>query len=263
MAYTGTRRAVQSRLWHPRDLGSVLCLWLDAGDLKTFVMNGAAVASWFDKSGNVNTVTASGTAQPSLVTTSGVSYVSFNGTTNILASGTTGNNFPFSSSPRSVFAVVNPTSGIANGTVVSYGQAAVGHNGAAYALLCDSSVSIWLTAFNIDVKTAVAPSFSPQVFSCVSTGATTTLFINAAQVATGAEALVTSAFHSITVGGAFFNAANSLWWKGGIAQIIFLNAAVNNAVSAKCEGYLAWKCGLQGSLPSTHQYKLAPPRVAA
>jgi hypothetical protein len=264
MAYTATRRAIQSRLWSPRDLGASLCLWLDAGDPKTLTMNGSTVSSWIDKSQYGNTVSnATGTAQPGLTVTSGITYTTWNGTSNILNSATVGTNFPLGASPRSIFAVASPSSGISDGSIIAYGQAATGHNGAAISLICNSGNSIWLTAFNIDVQTTSTPSYVPQIFSAVATGVTTTLSTNGTQVATGAQALVTASFHNITVGGGYWNAANGLWWKGGIAQIIFINAIVSLVTQQKCEGYLAWKCGLQNLLPQTHPYYLAPPRVAA
>jgi hypothetical protein len=47
--------------------------------------------------------------------------------------------------------------------------------------------------------------------------------------------------------------------NGYIYEVIIYNRAVSTAQRQNIEGYLAWKYGLQGSLPSTHPFKNFPP----
>ena len=54
-----------------------------------------------------------------------------------------------------------------------------------------------------------------------------------------------------------YNAFNYL--NGNIAEIIFFTRALTTRERYMMEGYLAWKWGLQGNLPSNHPYKNAPP----
>ena len=44
-----------------------------------------------------------------------------------------------------------------------------------------------------------------------------------------------------------------------VAEMLVYNTAVSTLNRQKCEGYLAWKWGLQGNLPSTHPYKGSAP----
>jgi hypothetical protein len=49
---------------------------------------------------------------------------------------------------------------------------------------------------------------------------------------------------------------------GGIGEVIAVSgAALGPGDEQKMEGYLAWKWGLEGNLPVSHPYKLAPPTV--
>jgi len=47
--------------------------------------------------------------------------------------------------------------------------------------------------------------------------------------------------------------------RGYIYEIIVFNTPVDTEKRHAVEGYLAWKWGIQGSLPTTHPYYIAPP----
>jgi hypothetical protein len=68
--------------------------------------------------------------------------------------------------------------------------------------------------------------------------------------------------------------ANSAYFmRGNVGEILFYNSTLSSQNFQLIEGYLAWKWGLQASLPSTHPYRNTPvysvrpfplvPRVAA
>jgi hypothetical protein len=46
---------------------------------------------------------------------------------------------------------------------------------------------------------------------------------------------------------------------GDIAEIIYYSVSLSNPQREQAEGYLAWKWGINASLPSSHPYKLFPP----
>ena len=48
---------------------------------------------------------------------------------------------------------------------------------------------------------------------------------------------------------------------GYIAEVVIADTALSTEDRQKLEGYLAWKWGLEGNLPSGHPYKSAPPTV--
>ena len=57
------------------------------------------------------------------------------------------------------------------------------------------------------------------------------------------------------------NQANptSEFWRGFIGEILVYNSAITVAERQQVEGYLAWKWGLQGTLPANHPHKNGPP----
>jgi hypothetical protein len=52
---------------------------------------------------------------------------------------------------------------------------------------------------------------------------------------------------------------NDQYWQGYVAEILVYTGTVSNSDRQTMEGYLAWKWGLQTSLPTSHPYKLSPP----
>jgi hypothetical protein len=62
---------------------------------------------------------------------------------------------------------------------------------------------------------------------------------------------------SLTTGGITVGNRYSLneSWPGHICEYIMYNSVLNPAQRQQVEGYLAWKWGLQGSLPASHPYK--------
>lgn len=48
-------------------------------------------------------------------------------------------------------------------------------------------------------------------------------------------------------------------WEGYMGEVLVYHTSLTIADRQKVEGYLAWKWGLEGSLPSNHPYKNAPP----
>lgn len=55
------------------------------------------------------------------------------------------------------------------------------------------------------------------------------------------------------------NATLGRQWLGDIGEIIIFSSALSDTNLQKIEGYLAWKWGLQSSLPVGHPYKSAAP----
>ena len=48
-------------------------------------------------------------------------------------------------------------------------------------------------------------------------------------------------------------------YNGALAELIFVDGVMSTFDRQKMEGYLAWKWGLEGSLPSGHPYEFSPP----
>lgn len=268
MTYIATRRAAQSRLWAPKDLGSSLCLWLDANDLNTIVLNGSNVSTWRDKSGYNNDVSQStGASQPGFVVSSGNNSLSFNGTSQVLAGNAAGNglnNFPFGSAPRYVFAFITPASGISAGSILEYGNGApTGQNGNGFMVLCDASYSRWLSTNNFDVKASGSPGTSQQLYSLLYSNGNVALSTNGTQVANAAITATTVNYNILHIGGSYWASGNNNYYKGNIGAIVMVNGFLTSALVAKIEGWMMWSRGAQGGLSGSHQYRAQPPLVAA
>jgi len=265
-------RTLYSRLWTPAQDGwASLCLWLDASDLNTIIFGtGTGVFVWVDKSqygNNVDQITAA--KQPPLVTAAGANSLSFNGTSQVLvgfsntgALSTLG--FPFSTAPRSFFAVVNPSATIAAGSIMQYGNGApTGQNGNGFMVLMNAANDRWISTNNFDLKTVAAISAVQQLYSSSSASGTTTIYKNGTSAISGTLTMTTTSSAALHVGGAFWNALNQNYFKGNISEILFTNALLSRAQAQVYEGYLAWKWGLAKSLPTTHAYAFSPPTVGA
>ena len=268
MTYIATRRAAQSRLWTPKDLGSSLCLWLDANDLNTIVLNGSNVSTWRDKSGYNNDVSQSTSAsQPGFVVSAGNNSLSFNGTSQVLAGNATGNgqnNFPFGSAPRYVFVFITPASGISGGSILQYGNgASTGQNGNGFMVLCDATYSRWLSTNNFDVKYTGSPGTSQQLYSLLYANGSVALSTNGTQVVSGSTTVTTVNYNLLHIGGAYWSGANANWFKGNIGGIIMVNGYLTSSIINRIEGWMMWNHGAQGGLSGSHQYRAQPPRVAA
>lgn len=48
-------------------------------------------------------------------------------------------------------------------------------------------------------------------------------------------------------------------WYGLLCEVVLTNSNPSDADAQRVEGYLAWKYGLQGSIPANHPYKLKAP----
>jgi hypothetical protein len=80
-----------------------------------------------------------------------------------------------------------------------------------------------------------------------------------AQLATGSLGSGTyNATQNFFIGGAVPN-YGGYYYGGDICEVVWYNLALNTDQITQVEGYLAWKWGLVGNLPSTHPYKLFPP----
>jgi hypothetical protein len=49
------------------------------------------------------------------------------------------------------------------------------------------------------------------------------------------------------------------FWTGYLNEFLLFPQNLTLLQRQQLEGYLAWKWGLQGNLPSTHAFKLGPP----
>jgi hypothetical protein len=230
-------------------------LWLDAADSRTITTSGTTVTAWRDKSGQANNAIFSGsnpTYVPSnrFVESSGLNqYFTVPGT---ILNTTAGSIFFVFADKQQ-----NPTNGVIFGGDSNYlsnnfyAQSGLRNDGASYAL---TGVNVPPSGFLTQINTTNTILYNQNYIynsSNLSAGINGTLYS------------MTSVFGNqvVTPSGAVGISGTS--WGGRVNlkmnEILFFNSILTSLQRQQLEGYLAWKWGLQGSLPSTHPYKLIAP----
>ena len=227
-------------------------IWLDAADLSSITLSGSNVTLWRDKSGN---------GRNAVPTTNAFQYATtFNGSYPSIFGVSTGGNgliasissFPLLN-PSTVFAVFQNT-GLNSGTnSFPYLFNITSGANRAYAYAYNQTTTPGLMRISAgsgssDAATNVNTTVS-QVFS-MQMGATSTLTYQNGTLASTTAITGASLTSTITIGG--FSTANA--WTGHLCEVIINTNTITTSERQQIEGYLAWKWGLQASLPSTHPY---------
>jgi hypothetical protein len=235
--------------WTPTQLGTAVKGWWKA-DAITSLNDGDAVASWADSSGNSQTLTEA-TNRPSYQTNelNGLPVVRFDGTNDTLGvTGTLG----ISAQPFTVAAVWNPAAANA-------GQV----------LFQTTGVVVWVEDTNADDLRVAASTNrdvsiasyngAPFILLVSIEGASTVVRANGTVLSLPGSPGTTGMSGNMAVGNA--TAGGALGTQGDIAEILFTNTNPALTDKEKIEGYLAYKWGLQASLPSDHPYKSNAPQL--
>jgi len=233
-------------------------LWLDAADRSTVITSGTTVTQWNDKSGLGNNATAVGTIT-NPVSLNGLRVMNYLGAANTYFQGSNTN----TGTTLSAFAVfiMNSSSSTA-ARVVSLavnGQNDFQNNLYTAAILRRTSL---LGAYRNNAEMGnIAYTFGTAcVFSSVYNGTNNTVFLNGTP---GTTVATTGSFgYSNYLIGTSSTEESTMLYNGVIGEIILYNAGLNAVQRQNVEGYLAWKWGLQGSLPTTHPYYNIAPNSA-
>jgi len=246
-------------LFQPTSIGGCQ-LWLDASDRSTITPSGGGVMSqWTDKSGTGKTVTFAGTSNiysPTLqaVSTDNASTSYFFANVNLKKS-----QIPYAT----VFLVHTWTGSALSGANQALWGQDIGGGWNRFQLLGFTAVPAY--AYGL----SYTPS-SPFVTTVtgLNTGARTLYSASYAyQITNGSFAYVNGSLASSTVTEAvspsetattntYFGTIDT-GYAGSVAfhEIIIYTSLITNVQRQQMEGYLAWKWGLQGSLPSNHPFK--------
>ena len=221
-------------------------LWLDAQDSTTFVVSSATstILRWNDKSGAGNNMIASGT--PILST----NFVHMNGTNAFFS--TVGftepaitNMFVFNQTGGTGWIYTTRTDSATNGLVT---------NGGGF-FYYDVGAAGWpagLTVMPLNTLQMVETQYNGNV-----AGSTIVMYSNA-NVYT-VSSLVNSTIRSQFFLGSRQVPANLDYFSGRFHEVLHFSTVLSLQQRQQAEGYLAWKWGLQGRLPSTHLYYFRPP----
>lgn len=259
----GTRQASgfnllpMRRLFQPNQI-SGLQLWFDATDNNTFTISGNIVRNWGDKSGNVNNATGTGSIAYSQNAINRQPAMNFN---NNWFTG----NFRTANTGTSVqiFAVVNYINGFFASRILSLAQP--GFN--------DYNDDRFLFLYRTDATTlrirrnAVGLSFTTP-------GNNVPFLVQASFIGTTASGGVNGDLNPSSTNTGLATALNitsyavaqntntgdpSGYMVGFIGEILYYNTSLTTLQRQQVEGYLAWKWGLVGNLPTAHPYKSTLP----
>lgn len=234
-------------LWTPSEITTTA--WYDAADLGTITHSGGAISQWDDKSGNDYHVTQStGSKQPDTGTRTigGKNVIEFNGG-QVLAN----NAFAMSSALITMFGVLasDTADGVRVISIQNSGSVEMYPWGAGCRSPEQATISIGL---NTDIN----------LYSFVKSAADDhELWNNGTSVGTDSTTTTTFTSSDIIIGALNDGSPPTSAFNGRLAEFIVIDSAISTSNRQKVEGYLAWKWGREGSLPSGHKFKSAPPRI--
>jgi hypothetical protein len=268
-------RQTGQSIWSPLNL-SGCALWLDAADTSSITFSsGTNVSLWNDKSGNGRNATNAGTGNPTYATNiiNSKPAIQFN-LDNYLQTPS----FTMNSITRTSFVIYRHTSNTFPANSQYYNL---------YFLIGSSGNSFQFAAFRENANpykwlhglAITSVGYFPEATTPYYTGNTQPQnpnFLLVAQRSTSNTGYVgvngsnlslnftnnTSLFpqtEALQVGKTTTNAGSGNVAGHHLAEIIVYNSALSTAQRQQVEGYLAWKWGLQSSLPSNHPYKNIPP----
>ena len=222
-------------------------LWLDAADTNTITLSGTNVTQWRDKSGKNFVASNLGT----------VTTQKLNGQNALYMPQTRMSITNFSQT------VYSTTFVVANAQNASFFMPLGNYN--TYVATFNYSLYYFNTGANsIDFKDSVNPLGTPVVsantnfiFSIGYGGGTNTSVYSINGTQRGASVWSGVAQSNTTLTNTLYinGSSSSSTETSVVAEIIIFNAVLTLAQAQQVEGYLAWKWGLQSSLPSTHPYK--------
>jgi hypothetical protein len=237
-------------------------LWLDGADSSaaSMTLDGTAVSTWKDKSGNGRDFTATSTARPTL-TASAInsrSAVTFNGSTSTLTGNTAAQDVIRNLAGYTVFTVLR-TATVAAGERLAFGVGAtvlfrIGQQDSrpfmgGRRVSADTLESVTGTASDLSVGAAFIQTASVNHTSQSLTGLRNgaTFASDATYMASGSSENVASSVSVGTQAGGTYG-----FWNGDIAEIVVFNTALSTADRARVEAYLAAKWGISGvHVPAT------------
>jgi hypothetical protein len=242
-------------------------LWLDGADPAgngTTPSNGASLSSWTDKSGNGLTVSAA-SSQPTYTTNAanGLGTVAFSGTQGLTAGSVTGANLIGNTGGCAIFCVFAMNSTTAYNFPLTWDDSSYTYRfvlavGNSHVAVDNGNLATATTRLIVGSGlTYVANQYS--IISYWQNGSNAIVNLNGTTVGSVTNFTVTSiASYSRTFNVGTYVNDSQYNMKGNTAEIILYNTNIPSNFQ-QVEGYLAWKWGIQSSLPASHPYKSASP----
>jgi hypothetical protein len=248
-----------ARAWTPADLPGQAALWLDASDGGTITLNGSTVSQWNDKSPNGRNATqTTATAQPTYTAggLNGMSVLTLDGANDYMS---IASKF-LDSTNRIIIAVAKDNIGGSGGIIT--GQKAGSDSGVVlgaygtsqYFYNCGAGGWMEAPSFTIGWSIAAAQTIT-NPYNAIIINGTVVVSNTLLKTPTAAD------MDTVTEIGKVRTGSDSNYGAYDIGELIVTTNSPDATDRQKLEGYLAWKWGLQASLPSDHPYKSAAPKL--
>jgi len=236
--------------WTPAEITTAA--WFDAADSGTITESGGAVSQWDDKSGNDKHATQGvGSEQPTTGanTINGLNALTFDGVNDTLAIPSLG-----MTDGACIFYVFSPT----NDPYYTVVGTSDGTDGREHDKIWTGNYPKTFRTVRIN-NTGTGSSFPEDGLGMITKNAQTSgpnydIFLDGEHLVAHTAAFTFS--DNIDIIGSDGGAAV---FTGDIAEIVVVNEYMSDPDRQEVEGYLAWKWGLEGSLPGGHPYKSAAP----
>lgn len=251
-------------LWTPSAISTAL--WLDASDSSTLydatsggslVAGNGTIARWEDKSGNVRHVTQSNASlRPTRRTgiQNGLDVTRFDGSDRLI------NSTLSFAQPTTIFLVtkVDSTDSGAAVFIDSY-------NSSQHVIYRGSSTDnpgAFVAASGASRPLAGTANNNFNIHAAVFNGASGLYVLNGDNSSSGS--IGTNSLSGISIGDLRGNPSplvGGYSLTGDIGEVVILGSAASTTTRELMEGYLAWKWGIESSLPVGHPYKNAVPTI--
>jgi len=236
--------------WTPAELS--LAAWWDTDDAATIDDTAGAVNQIDDKSGNANHATQSGSNRP----TTGTRTIGGKNVFDYV--GASSQHLDFGSNidmvDKSMWAVLRIDSLAADFTVIGGGNKQ-------NTILTNGDIRNWGSGTSWSPTNTMADSSAvidtDYFIGFISDSAAKQFSVDGVLNVASAGTWIGTTFNFYAIAdNQFAHAAD-----GAIGEVVIVDGNLSTDDRQKMEGYLAWKWGLEGSLPGGHPYESAPPTV--
>lgn len=252
-----------ARLWTPEQITTQA--WFDAADVATITEAGGNVSQWDDKSGNgLHAKQGTGASQPDTgAAINGLNAISFDGSDDFMQ--TDSNPFGASVVDALVMFVHKPNT-INAGTLFSL-TGSVNNSNRWQAHCPWSNGQFYFDCGGTGGANRVQEPYGVSAGESVLASCYGSDTEELQQIHKNGTLLDgDSTGHTVsTVGNIIIGAADPGDQEQDvtIGELVIINGTVTTETRQLIEGYLAWKWGLNGSLPSIHPFKNNPPTIEA
>jgi hypothetical protein len=234
---------------------SGLKLWLDSQVMANVILTGSRVTGWNDSSSGANNFVSNAIgiinyAKPGINGRPSLNFETAVPTTTYLQN--TLNLAP--TNQLSLFIVLSQTSSGAGNSEIFYTR----DNYTYFDLFNNTNTTgeLSLNARSTTQRTTGSNivNSTNNIISVALDTTTGSIFLNGS-----ATSVASTSFTGTSLNASLRWAISGGAFKGYIGELVTYPSVLSTTDRQKVEGYLAWKWGLQGSLPAGHPYKLSPP----